>query len=198
MLTGFPGVLAAEEGFWASAYPILPHPGEIIIGIIAFALLYYVMAKTVVPMFEEAYAKRRAAIEGGMAKAERVQEEAAAARAELESRLSQAKEEATKIREDARAEATAIAADIRAKAKEDAERMQASAQRQIEAERTQAQASLRRDVGGLATTLAGRIVGESLEDSARQSRVIDRFLAELESAPADEVRAASASGAEGR
>jgi F-type H+-transporting ATPase subunit b len=36
-------------------------------------------------------------------------------------------------------------------------------------------------VGTLATDLAGRIVGESLEDDARQRRVVDRFLDELES-----------------
>jgi F-type H+-transporting ATPase subunit b len=41
--------------------------------------------------------------------------------------------------------------------------------------------SLRTEVGTLATTLAGRIVGESLDDDARQSRVVDRFLADLES-----------------
>jgi F-type H+-transporting ATPase subunit b len=35
-------------------------------------------------------------------------------------------------------------------------------------------------VGTLATTLAGRIVGESLEDDARAARVVDRFLADLE------------------
>ena len=36
------------------------------------------------------------------------------------------------------------------------------------------------EVGLLATSLAGRIVGESLEDEARQSRVVERFLADLE------------------
>jgi F-type H+-transporting ATPase subunit b len=36
-------------------------------------------------------------------------------------------------------------------------------------------------VGALAIELANRIVGESLEDHARQSRVVDRFLDELES-----------------
>jgi F-type H+-transporting ATPase subunit b len=35
-------------------------------------------------------------------------------------------------------------------------------------------------VGTLATSLAGRIVGESLDDDARQSRVVERFLADLE------------------
>ena len=51
---------------------------------------------------------------------------------------------------------------------------------QIEAERQQAVASLRAEVGGLATSLAGRIVGESLDDDERSGRVVDRFLADLE------------------
>ena len=34
--------------------------------------------------------------------------------------------------------------------------------------------------GGLATALAGRIVGEALEDDERSNRVVDRFLADLE------------------
>jgi len=33
---------------------------------------------------------------------------------------------------------------------------------------------------GVANTLASRIVGESLDDQARQSRVVDRFLDEIE------------------
>jgi len=41
--------------------------------------------------------------------------------------------------------------------------------------------TLRSEVGSLATELAGRIVGESLEDDARSNRVVDRFLADLES-----------------
>ena len=51
---------------------------------------------------------------------------------------------------------------------------------QIEADKKQATAALRQDVGSLASQLASRIVGESLEDSARQSGVIDRFLDDLE------------------
>ena len=55
----------------------------------------------------------------------------------------------------------------------------------------QAITSLRAEVGTLATGLAGRIVGESLEDEARQSRVVERFLAEIE---ADSSSSASAPG----
>jgi F-type H+-transporting ATPase subunit b len=53
-------------------------------------------------------------------------------------------------------------------------------QAQIQAERQQALTSLRAEVGTLATELASRIVGESLTDEARQSRMVDRFLDELE------------------
>ena len=45
---------------------------------------------------------------------------------------------------------------------------------------------LRNEIGGLATTLAGRIVGESLEDDERARRTVDRFVADLEDS---EVRA---------
>jgi F-type H+-transporting ATPase subunit b len=38
-------------------------------------------------------------------------------------------------------------------------------------------------VGTLATELAGRIVGESLQDDDRANRVVDRFLADLEAQP---------------
>jgi F-type H+-transporting ATPase subunit b len=50
----------------------------------------------------------------------------------------------------------------------------------IAAERQAAVVSLRSEVGTLATTLAGRIVGETLTDDARAARVVDRFLEDLE------------------
>ena len=55
-----------------------------------------------------------------------------------------------------------------------------SAQAQIAADRQQAFASLRAEVGTLAVELASKIVGESLADEARQSRMVDRFLADLD------------------
>ena len=61
-----------------------------------------------------------------------------------------------------------------------AEARHEAAQAQIQAERQQALTALRAEVGTLATELASRIVGESLTDEARQSRMVDRFLDELE------------------
>ena len=61
-----------------------------------------------------------------------------------------------------------------------AKQVEAGAGCGIEAERSAAVASLRGEVGGLATDLAGRIVGESLNDDERARRTVDRFIADRE------------------
>lgn len=164
----------------ATKAPILPHYGELIFGLVVFAILYVIVAKKVVPRLEKVYAERTAAIEGGIAKAEQAQAEAAAALAEYRAQLADARGEGQKIREDARAEGAAILAEMRERAQVEANRITAAAQQQIQAERQQAVVQLRSEVGTLATSLASKIVGESLESEARQSGVVDRFLAELE------------------
>ncbi len=125
---------------------------------------------------------RRAAeaIEGGIAKAEKAQAEASAALEEYKQQLTDARAEANRIREEARAEGAQILADLKEKAAAESARITAQAHAAIQSERQAAVVSLRSEVGTLATTLAGRIVGESLEDDARSARVVDRFLADLE------------------
>ena len=58
--------------------------------------------------------------------------------------------------------------------------MTARADAAITAERASTIASLRSEVGTLALTLAGKVVGESLEDDARARATVDRFIADLE------------------
>jgi F-type H+-transporting ATPase subunit b len=175
-------------------YPILPEWGELIFGLVAFAILYWIVARYVVPRLEQIYAERTAAIEGGIAKAEQAQAEAAAALDEYQRELQGARAAAARIREEARAEAAQIGAELRQRAQEDAARITAGAQQQIEAERQQAMVQLRAEVGRLAVDLASRVVQESLVDDARQQRVVDRFLAELEQDVGDGARAGARAG----
>ena len=81
---------------------------------------------------------------------------------------------------DLRVQGAAIIEEMRTKAQEEAARITATAQAAIEAERQQAITSLRNEVGSLATELASKIVGEALDDQVRQSRIVDRFLSDLE------------------
>ncbi|MBO9519960.1 MAG: F0F1 ATP synthase subunit B [Nocardioidaceae bacterium] len=172
-------VLAAAE---EEPNPLIPHAAEIILGLVVVAVLYYLISKIVVPNFEKAYAERTTAIEGGLKAAETKQAEADAKLADLEAQLADARHEAARIREEAREQGAAIVAEMREQAQSEASRIVEHGKAQIEAERQQAVTSLRAEVGTLATSLAGRIVGESLDDDQRSARVVERFLSELEGA----------------
>jgi F-type H+-transporting ATPase subunit b len=167
---------AAAEG----ANPLVPHTAELIVGFIAFSLLFLVLRSKVVPLFEKAFAERTEAIQGGMEKAERAQVEAERALAQYTAQLNEARGEAQKIREDARVQGAAIIEDLRSKAAEEAARITAAATAAIQSERQQAMTALRNEVGALATDLASKIVGEALDDQVRQSRIVDRFITDLE------------------
>lgn len=154
--------------------------GELIISAIGFALLVFVLRKYVWPMFEKAYAERTTAIEGGIAKAEQAQNEAKAALEQYNQQLAGAREEAAKIREDARGQAQSIKDDMLAQAKAESERISAAGKAQLESQRAQIVAELRGDLGRMSINLAGKVVGESVEDGALQRRTVERFLADLE------------------
>ena len=161
--------------------PLIPHPIEMVLSLVVFGLLFFAMKKFVVPNFEKTFAERTSAIEGGLEAAESKQAEADAKLAELEKQLADARHEAARIREEAREQGAQIVAEMRDQAQAESTRIVESGKAQIQAERQQAVTSLRNEVGTLATTLAGRIVGESLDDDERSTRVVDRFLADLES-----------------
>jgi F-type H+-transporting ATPase subunit b len=161
--------------------PLLPNPVEIVVSVVFVVILTVVIWKFVVPRFEATYAERTAAIQGGIEKAEHAQAEAAAALEQYQRQLAEARGEAAKIREDAKTQGVQILADMREQAQAESARIRAGAEAQLQAERTQVMAQLRSEIGGLATTLASRVVGESLEDDARARRTVDRFIADLES-----------------
>lgn len=163
--------------------PLAPHhPSEIIAGIILMLAVFVIMWKVVVPAFEKMYEERASKIEGGMQRAAAAEAKAEAALAEYNKQLDSAREEAAKIREDAKNSGAQILAEARDKATKESGRILEAGRVQLQAERAQLVHELRGEVGGLATTLAGKILGESLADDERANRTVDRFLAELESA----------------
>ena len=160
--------------------PVIPKPAEIVVGLIAFSILFILLKVKAVPLFEKAYLARTTAIEGGLERAEAAQLQAEAALKQYTQQLNDARGEAQSIREEARVQGAAIIEELRGKALEEASRITAAARASIEAERLQAIASLRHEVGALATELASKIVGEALDDQVRQSGIVDRFLSDLE------------------
>src|SRR5258707_6522656 len=158
---------------------ILPHIPEIIVGSIAFALLCYVLMKFVFPRMEATFQARVEAIEGGIKKAEEAQAEAGRLLEQYRLQLAEARTEAARIRDEARADAVGIRQDILAKAREESDRIIAAGRDALQTERQTIVRQLRAEVGSLAVDLAGRIVGESLEDEARRRGTVERFLEEI-------------------
>ncbi len=146
----------------------------------AFALLFFLLAKFVIPPINAAMERRQEAIRSEFAELDEAKAEAKGAEEEYKAQLADARKEAARIREEAREQGSQIVAEARDAAVVEANRVKEQAQAQIAAERQAALISLRSEVGTLATTLAGRIVGESLDDDERSTRVVDRFLADLE------------------
>ena len=169
--------LAADT---ASTNPLLPSWPEFIIGTILFLIVFGMLAKVLLPRATKMLAERTDQIEGGLARSEEAQAEAKALLDQYRQQLDDARRDAARLREEAREQGAQIIAEMREQAQAEARRITDAAQAQIEAERQQALTSLRTEVGTLATNLASRIVGESLTDEARQSRMVDRFLDELE------------------
>jgi F-type H+-transporting ATPase subunit b len=166
---------AAEE-----QNPLVPPIPELAIGLIAFAIVFFFLWKKLLPNINKVLEQRREAIEGGIEQAEAAQEEAAEVLKQYKDQLAEARHEAARLRSEAQEQGATLIAEMRAEGQRQREEIIAAGHAQIAADRKQAAQALRQDVGKLATDLAGKLVGESLDDHARQSRTIDRFLDELE------------------
>lgn len=160
--------------------PLLSPLYDIVWSAIVFAIILFFVVKVALPKYNNLADERALKLQEGLDATARAHEESQKAEARIASELSEAKAEAAKIRDQATAQAADIVARAQARADQEAKRIIDTAQRQIEAERVAAAETLRAEVGGLATQLAEKIVGEHLQDEALSARVVDRFLDELD------------------
>lgn len=174
-------IYLAAEPVEPSANPLVPDLPELIIGGIAFLIVFAILAKVLLPRIQKTLAERTDAIEGGLQRAEDAQAEASRTLDQYKAQLAEARHEAARLREEAQEQGAQIIAEMREQAQAEARRITEAAQAQLAADRQQALAALRAEVGTMSVELASRIIGESLADEARQSRLVDRFLEELES-----------------
>jgi F-type H+-transporting ATPase subunit b len=161
--------------------PLAPDGGELIIGAVAFLIVFAVLARVLLPRIAKTLEERADAIEGGQRRAEDAQAEAARVLEQYQAELAGARREAARQREAAREQGARIVAENRDEAQAEARQIIQTAHAQIEAERQQVLATLRNEVGDIAVELASRVVGEQLQDTAVQRGTVERFLAEAES-----------------
>lgn len=168
-------ILAQESD---STNPLLPKTNELIVGIIAFAVLFYILWRYALPRADQTLKERTENIEGKLQQAEREREQAEELLRRYRERLAGAEGEAQRIIDEARANAERLRRDLMSKAEQEADRVINQGREAIRGERDRAVRELRAEVGSLAVELATRVIGDSL-DRDRQLRLIDQYIEQL-------------------
>lgn len=155
---------------------LLPN-GTFIFEWLVFILVVVFLARKVIPRITAMIDERQAAIKKQFDDAEAAKTRLEKAEREYAEALAETKREATRLREQAQAERAEIVAEARTEAQTRVEEMLANAEQRIATERQQAILALRAEIGELATTLAERIVHDSLREDARQRKLVEDFIA---------------------
>jgi F-type H+-transporting ATPase subunit b len=157
---------------------LYPHLEELIIGAIAFGVLFFFVAKWVLPRLGKLLDERRAKIQGSLEEAEKAKQDADSMLEQYQEKLRDAGSEAGKVIEEARKTAEQMRKDLLAKAEDESRQIVAKAQEEVRAERDRAVQALRRELAEASVELAARVVGESL-DKERQLRLVEQYIDEV-------------------
>jgi F-type H+-transporting ATPase subunit b len=162
------------------AKDLYPHWEELLVGALAFAVLFFFVWKWVLPRVSALLEERRTKIQGDLESAEETRRQAEQELADYRQQLANARQESNGIIEEARKTAEQLRADIQARAEREAQATVAKAQEEIRAERDRVFQELRGEIGEIAVELAERVVGAALDPSAHQ-RLIDEYIDEVAS-----------------
>ena len=181
MLAVIASILQAEGAEEVSEpKDLYPAAGELIIGLIAFLVLFFFTWKWVLPRFRQVLDERREKIQGELVRSEETRKEAEALREQYRQQLAGARDEANRIIEEARSISEALRRDLQVKAEQQAQATVARAQDEIRAERDRVFEELRGQVGAIAVEVAERVVGEALDRKAHE-RLIEESIDQLSS-----------------
>jgi F-type H+-transporting ATPase subunit b len=157
---------------------LYPHLNELIVGAIAFGVLFFFMWKWVLPRLGQILEERRRKIQGSLEEAEKARRDADQLLAQYQQQLRDAGTEASRIIEEARKTAEQMRKDLLAKAEDESRQIVAKAQEEIRAERDRAVQSLRRELAEASVDLAARVVGDTL-DKERHVRLVEQYIDEV-------------------
>jgi len=180
LMLAMPTLAFAAEGGEGSGLGIdliLPTMGEFIPMLIAFILLWIILAKFAWPAFIGMIDKRTETIKDSLEKAEFAKQESERMMAEHKAELAQARKEAAEILANAKQQAEGVKADITASAQVEAENIIARARQAIESEKKTAIAELQASAADMTIAVTKKVIGTDLS-TAEHKTIIERYIAE--------------------
>ncbi|MBO4487746.1 MAG: F0F1 ATP synthase subunit B [Bacteroidaceae bacterium] len=159
---------------------LTPDPGLLFWMLIAFLVVFVLLAKYGFPIITGMVEKRKQYIDESLASAREANEKLANIKAECQSLLQEAQARQSQILSEATQTSNQIVADAKDKAQEEAARIIQDARRQIQAESERAQREIRSQVADLSIQVASKILSRELKHQDEQERWIDQVLSQIE------------------
>lgn len=158
---------------------ITPGFGLIFWMTLAFAIVFFVLAKFAFPIINRMLKEREEKISNALAQAERTEAEMKNLQANNEALLEQAKAERDEMMAEARRIRDKFIEDSKAKATEESNRIIESAKMSIENERMAAVTEIKNEIAAISIEIAEKILQRELADPESQKKYVDQLLKDL-------------------
>lgn len=152
---------------------------NIIITVLAFALLYGLLHKFAFGKLFGIMEQRRQLVMSQLDEASKTREQAHVYVEEQKQALNQARQEAHDIIESSRQTSNKQAEQILELAKEEADRIKVDAKREIESEKTKAVAELRSEIGSVSVKIAEKLIEREVKNGQAQEELVNQYLNEV-------------------
>lgn len=155
---------------------LTPDPGLLFWMLLAFLVVFWVLAKYGFPAIINMVDERNKYIDESLRKAHEAQERLANIEKEGESILQEAREKQAQILKEAAQTRNAIVEQAQEKARAEGARLMDEAKTAIEQEKKAAIADIRKQVAELSVDIAEKVLRKNLKDDKSQMDLIDRML----------------------
>ena len=148
---------------------------------LAFACLYFILAKWVWPFIIKSMDERAALIDKGVAYAQEAKSKLDNAKRDADALVADARKQQADILRDAAKMKTEIIEQAKAEAAVEAKKVADAAQLSIEQSRKESEHQLRQDVGAYALEIAEQVIRRNMSDDQAQRDLVKKLLNEVES-----------------
>ena len=148
---------------------------------LAFACLYFILAKWAWPFIIKSMDERATLIDKGVAYAQEAKSKLDNAKAEADALVADARKQQADILRDAAKMKTEIIEQAKAEAAVEAKKVTDAAQVSIEQSRKESEHQLRQDVGAYALEIAEQVIRRNMSDDQAQRDLVKKLLTEVES-----------------
>jgi F-type H+-transporting ATPase subunit b len=152
---------------------LTPDPGLLVWTLLAFLIVFFILAKFAWPAIIKGLNDREQSIADSLATAEKVKLEMAALKNENEALMAQAREERGIMIKEAKEQTLKMISEAKEKAKDEYDRIVADAQVAITQQKNAALTDVKNQVGALVIEVSEKILRRELSNKAEQEKYIN-------------------------